>query len=203
MMKKLCSILLVSILLLSVTACGGSDGDTNSSKGENLTTTASGSDIPEDTVVPTSGSDIDDNAHTRTVTLFVPNSEKNGLDEVTATIEPDERSLLAALLSKGDLPEKWELRSLFMSSDGKMVSDIASTSDLIDTELIGYLDLKSTFLESLEGLDKEKETLYIASLVNTFLFNYNMNGIYLTVEGQSFKTENQSYEDMLTFYEFD
>lgn len=201
MVKKLCSLLLISVLLLTMVACGGSD-TTGSGDGEKVPNSSS-SDLKDNSVVPATTSDLDDIEQGRAVTLFIPNSKKNCLDEVTDTVGPDERSLLTALLTKSDLPDTWEMRSLFMSSNGEMVSDIASTSDLADTELIGYLDMKGTFLASLEGLDAEEETLYIASLVNTFLFNYNMNGLYLTVEGQPFKTANCSYEDMLTFRTFD
>lgn len=205
MIKKLLSIVLATLLFLTLVACS----KTNSTSGSDLLTeekkpSASDSDISDPPIeVPASESDITEADLGRTVTLYIPNRNNNGQDEVNAVIRTDEKSLFQALIDSAKFPEDWKLLQFSIQSNGEPIDDVSSATDIHGTELIGYLDLNDAFLKSLKEVKEAEETMYIASVVNTFIFNYNLGGLVLTVEGEPLETEHHSSQNPMTPFLFD
>lgn len=203
MIKKLFSALFFSACLLLFAACGKTDVTSNSDLLTKKTEpVASGSDFAESAKLPASDSDLTDSSLHQTATLYLPNENSDGLEEVEAPVTYKKTSLFQAMMDSKMLPETWELIDFSIQSNGKTIDSVASATDIHGTELIGYLDLNQAFLESLKEADKAQETTYLASIVNTFIFNYNLGGLMITVEGEPLETEQYSCQEPMTPFVF-
>ena len=60
-----------------------------------------------------------------------------------------------------------------------------------------HLDLSKAFGEYLRTMSKEAECIIVSALANTFLENYDADGIYITVEGETLSTSNMEYTESL------
>lgn len=60
-----------------------------------------------------------------------------------------------------------------------------------------HLDLSKAFGEYLRTMSKEAECIIVSALANTFLENYDADGIYITVEGDALSTSNMEYTEAL------
>ena len=56
-----------------------------------------------------------------------------------------------------------------------------------------YLDLSRSAEGYLQTMSKEAECIIVASVINTFLENYDADAICLTVEGEPLGTSNTEY----------
>lgn len=66
-----------------------------------------------------------------------------------------------------------------------------------DGKRVLYLDLSGAFGEYVQTMSKEAECIIVASLVNTFLANYDVDAMYLTVEGKTFESSHAVYDELL------
>lgn len=66
-----------------------------------------------------------------------------------------------------------------------------------DGKKVLYLDLSEAFGEYVKTMSKEAECIIVASVVNTFLTNYEADAVYLTVEGKTFESSNAVYAETL------
>lgn len=81
----------------------------------------------------------------------------------------------------------------------------------IDTEVKSFeqdgkslkLDLSKGFSQYVNMMGTSGEYIVIGGLVNTFLTAYDADEILITVEGKTLETGHASYENPLTFFEFD
>lgn len=64
-------------------------------------------------------------------------------------------------------------------------------------EKILYLDLSKAAGEYLKTMSGEAECIILTSVVNTFLENYDADGICITVNGKPLKTKNAEYTEVL------
>lgn len=60
-----------------------------------------------------------------------------------------------------------------------------------------YLDLSEAFGEYVQTMSEEAECIIVASVVNTFLANYDADAVYLTVEGKTLESTNAVYTESL------
>lgn len=67
-----------------------------------------------------------------------------------------------------------------------------------DGHKILYLDLSGSFREYLMTMSIEAECIIIASIVNTFVLNYHVDAVYITVEGETLVTSNAEYTEALS-----
>lgn len=58
-----------------------------------------------------------------------------------------------------------------------------------------YLDLSGSFREYLRTMSKEAECIIISSIVNTFAANYDVDAVYITVEGETLVTSHAEYTE--------
>lgn len=59
------------------------------------------------------------------------------------------------------------------------------------------LDLSGSFREYLMTMSVEAESIIISSIVNTFLSNYDVDLVYITVEGETLATSHAEYTEAL------
>ena len=64
------------------------------------------------------------------------------------------------------------------------------------------LDMNEAFLAGLRASGSTGEFLYMGSLVNTFLDNFNCTTVRVTVEGQPFSTGHTEYDKPLQAFTF-
>lgn len=62
-----------------------------------------------------------------------------------------------------------------------------------DGKTVLYLDLSGAFGEYLKTMSVDAECIIVASVVNTFLSNYDIDAVYITVEGETLETSNAVY----------
>ncbi len=65
-------------------------------------------------------------------------------------------------------------------------------------ERILHLELSRAVSEYLKTMSKEAECIILASLVNTFLENYDADGVYIVVDGEPLHTKNAEYAEALS-----
>lgn len=126
---------------------------------------------------------------TQNLTIYYSNQRADGLEtEILSDKELTAEGLISALS-----------RHNIVSIDTKVVAfEILKEQD----KTILKLDLSKAFGEYLKTMGKSGEDVVIAALTNTFLDNYQAEGLWLTVEGQTLETANASYEKELIYSEY-
>ena len=66
-----------------------------------------------------------------------------------------------------------------------------------EEEKLLYLDLSKAMSEYLKTMSKEAESIIVASVTNTFLENFEADGICITVNGKRLITKNAEYAEIL------
>ena len=94
------------------------------------------------------------------------------------------QAIVAQLIAHDALPKDSEV--LAISKDGDALS----------------LDMNEAFLAGLRASGSTGEFLYMGSLVNTFLDNFNCTTVRVTVEGQPFSTGHTEYDKPLQAFTF-
>lgn len=85
-------------------------------------------------------------------------------------------------------------RHNIVSLDTKVLSFKQSEEEEVT---VLYLDLSKAVSDYLGTMSKEAECIIVASIVDTFLENYDSDAIYLTVEGNPLITSNAEYAEKL------
>ena len=107
--------------------------------------------------------------------LYFPNDAADDLSAGTAQIPDTEPAVTVAYA-----------QVLAISKDGDALS----------------LDMNEAFLAGLRASGSTGEFLYMGSLVNTFLDNFNCTTVRVTVEGQPFSTGHTEYDKPLQAFTF-
>ena len=118
------------------------------------------------------------------VTIFLPNDNADGLQEVTCSLPAcTQVDILTLLLDAGAIP--------------------AGTAALSFTEGEPLeLDLSAQFAAGIRQLGTSGETMVLASLVNSFLASYGAEQLVLTVEGAPLETGHAVYDAPFTAFVF-
>lgn len=61
-----------------------------------------------------------------------------------------------------------------------------------------YLDLSGSFRDYLMTMSTEAECIIISSIVDTFMSNYDVDAVYITVEGETLITSNAEYTEAIS-----
>lgn len=175
-MKKYLSLLLACVLALALLcACGKKDAAEQTPAPE----------TPPTQTAATGGVDT-------SCKLYFPNDAADDLSADTAQIPDTEpavtvayaQAIVAQLIAHDALPKDSEV--LAISKDGEHLS----------------LDMNEAFLAGLRASGSTGEFLYMGSLVNTFLDNFNCTTVRVTVEGQPFSTGHTEYDKPLQAFTF-
>ena len=175
-MKKYLSLLLACVLALALLcACGKKDAAEQTPAPE----------TPPTQTAATGGVDT-------SCKLYFPNDAADDLHADTAQIPDTEPAVTTAyaqaiaeqLIAHDALPKGSQV--LAISKDGDALS----------------LDLNEAFLAGLRESGSTGELMYMGSLVNTFLDNFNCTTVRVTVNGQSFSTGHSEYDKPLQAFTF-
>lgn len=79
-----------------------------------------------------------------------------------------------------------------VSLDTKLLS---FAEEEIDGNKVLHLDLSKAVDEYLKTMSREAECIILASVVNTFLENYDADSVYLVVNGKTLVTKNAEYTE--------
>lgn len=124
--------------------------------------------------------------------LYFPNDAADDLRADTAQIPDTEaavtvtyaQAIVDQLIAHDALPK--DSKVLAISKDGSALS----------------LDMDEAFLAGLRQSGSTGESMYLGSLVNTFLDNFNCETVRVTVEGKSFSTAHADYDKPLQAFTF-
>ena len=130
-------------------------------------------------------------------TLYLPNQSMTGLDTVQAELEGTADALLEALAERNVLPEGIRFQSFRIENDGvesrEKVGDSEIVSYQIGKNTVAFADLPASFVDYLNALDGQAEQLTVKSIVVTFIENYHLTGMKITVDGAPLTTERNDY----------
>lgn len=121
----------------------------------------------------------------REVTLYLPNEDGTGFDEVPTVVPPDgllSQAVLDALREAGALPK------------GVKVVRLEQTGEEITLDVTGDL------AKALNGTGSTEEYMILGSLVNSLLGAYDATTLLLTAGGEPLETGHDSYDRPLTFF---
>lgn len=116
------------------------------------------------------------------VTLFLPNANVDGYDQVTVDVDLNPDLILAQLVEQGGLPQGTEFLS-FSNDDGHL-----------------SMDLTQVFGDAVCSTGTTGELMLMGCLVNTFLTAYDAQSVAITVEGSTLETGHTVYDFLLTFF---
>mgnify|MGYP005975143509 CR=1 FL=1 len=124
--------------------------------------------------------------------LYFPNDAADDLRADTAQIPDTEpavtvtyaQAIVDQLIAHDALPK--DSKVLAISKEGSALS----------------LDMDEAFLAGLRQSGSTGESMYLGSLVNTFLDNFNCETVRVTVEGKTFSTAHADYDKPLQAFTF-
>ncbi|MBD5526694.1 MAG: GerMN domain-containing protein [Lachnospiraceae bacterium] len=119
---------------------------------------------------------------TETAVVYYGNGASHELNQETVELEEMTPEALADALAKHNI----------VSLDTKVLS---FEEELQDEQKVLHLDLSKAAGEYLRTMSKEAECIIVASIVNTFLENYEADAIYLKVEGEALVTSHTEYTE--------
>ena len=112
--------------------------------------------------------------------VYYGNGASHELNQETVELEEMTPEALTDALAKHNI----------VSLDTKVLS---FEEELQDEREVLHLDLSKAAGEYLRTMSKEAECIIVASIVNTFLENYEADAIYLKVEGEALVTSHTEY----------
>ena len=161
-MKRLISILLLCLLL---TACGQPAGEPGPTS----------LPLPPETVAPTQA--------TFTCTLYLPNENADGFDEITAILEAlTAQQIVDQLIDAAVLHEEI----------------LVNWEQLEGTQL--HVDFNAAFRNQLMTYGTAGERMMIGCVVNSLLCAYGADSVVLTVDGDIFESGHVIYDFPLEFH---
>ncbi len=132
--------------------------------------------------------------------IFVPDSQAEKLLEKEVDSEATPQGLINVLVNESVLPNGVRVNDFTMEIDG--VEFNPDTMDKKDSDTItGKLDLTQEFADSIRQQGTAGENMMMGAVVNTFIENYELLEIEITVNGQTLESGHSVYDQPLTFYE--
>lgn len=172
-MKKALSLLLACVLALALlSACGGKPEADPPVETPPTQTAAAGADTSCKVYFPNDAA-----SDLRADTVQITDTEA----DVTVTYA---QAIVDQLIAHDALPK--DSKVLAISKDGSALS----------------LDMDEAFLAGLRQSGSTGESMYLGSLVNTFLENFNCETVRVTVEGRAFSTAHADYDKPLQAFTF-
>lgn len=116
--------------------------------------------------------------------IYYGNAGSYDLNQEFITVEEKTAEELLDALAKHNI----------VSLDTKVLSFEEKEDDGVK---VLHLDLSRAAGEYLKTMSREAECIIIASVVNTFLENFDADKVYIAVDGKPLKTKNAEYEEAL------
>lgn len=121
------------------------------------------------------------------LTIYVDDGNADYLAELIVSGENNAESLIALLVEHEMIPE------------GTLVNYFQEFEQ--DDLIIGELDLSKEYEDAMNQTGTAGETMYIYSVVNTFIKNLGLDEVKLTSDGEVISTGHAIYNENLTFYD--
>lgn len=182
-MRKFLSLSLCFILVLGLCACGRQ-------------TIPSADPTPDDVAAPV---------------LPVPNEST---DSVLPSNEPSKAPNITVTLYRGDsnseyilpveceITEKSPAEILAKLYDFEVFSEAVSANSItVDSYNVLHLDMDLSFASLVQSSGTAGEHIMVGCLVNSFISVFEADGIYITVNGETFESSHAVYDYELTFFE--
>lgn len=115
------------------------------------------------------------------LSLYAPNADATALIASDVLVQDDPQGILDALSIHGAIPCFAKVLSFALEGD------------------LGILDLSASFGEAMSSAGTAGETLYMGSVVNTFLTRYGLTSLRITCEGADIQTGHTLYDAPLSF----
>lgn len=129
--------------------------------------------------------------------LYIPNQSMSGLDTAKVEVEGTADALLEALAKRDVLPEEIHFRSFLIENDGTEIREKVGDSEIVSYHFgentVAFADLPASFVEYLDSLEPQAEELVVKSIAVTFIENYDLTGMIITVDGSPLKTARNDY----------
>ena len=122
---------------------------------------------------------------TEKAVVYYGNGASHELNQETVELEEMTPEALTDALAKHNI----------VSLDTKV---LAFEEELQDEQKVLHLDMSKAAGEYLRTMSKEAECIIVASIVNTFLENYEADAIYLKVEGETLVTSHTEYTEAVS-----
>ncbi len=194
MKSKLITTILLLAMVFSLTACGTSSDDGQSSSGNSDSQTED-QKVDEEEEAEEQEQDTDSQtpsqepvAETATITVYYSNADATAFEssEVqVASLSPE--AVLGALVSKGAL-----------TAD---IAENSFTMNTVDGKASIELDLNNAFAAYVSNMGSTGEYYTVGALVNTFLDAYECEQIRITVDGEVLSTGHAEYPGYLARFE--
>lgn len=125
----------------------------------------------------------------RTITLYTPNGNADGVEGSTVTLDAvTEPAIVQQLVLAGVLPEGVCVKEFAICADPSIPEQ---------TQLL--IDFNQAFGDHLSAMGTAGEYVTLASVVDTFLGAYQSQSMMLTVEGAPLETGHAIYDFPLEF----
>ena len=171
-MKRALSLLLACVLVLALLSACG---------GKDAAEQTPAPETPPTQTAATGGVDT-------SCKVYFPNDTVSDLRDDTVHITDTEvayaQAIVDHLIAHDALPK--DSKVLAISKDGNTLS----------------IDMDEAFLAGLRQSGSTGESMYLGSLVNTFLDNFNCETVRVTVEGKTFSTAHADYDKPLQAFTF-
>lgn len=112
----------------------------------------------------------------------------SGMKEETVTVEEITPEALIGALARHNIVPLFDTKVLSLQEQEE------------DGMKILYLDFSGSFREYLLTMSEEAECYILASVVNTFLPNYDARAVFITVEGEPLVTSHAAYTQAIYDY---
>lgn len=194
MKSKLITTILLLAMVFSLTACGTSSDDGQSSSGNSDSQTKD-QKVDEEEEAEEQEQDTDSQTpsqepvtETATITVYYSNADATAFESSEVSIPSlSPKAVLGALVSQGAL-----------------TADIAENSFTVNTmdgKASIELDLNSAFATYVSNMGTTGEYYTVGALVNTFLDAYACEQIRITVDGEVLSTGHAEYPGYLARFE--
>lgn len=193
-------------MLLTMVACSKKPTDYTASSEEIV--------IPENSVIPDAATAVEKIINNEDV-IEIHNDDNI---EQSETVEETENTIDVSIFYVfGDYSEfkvsKESIKADFNADEllGKLVihNIVPIDTDVLDFEITSEsggvstirLDISSRFREYLDTMSDDAERAIIASVANTFLYNYDADEIFFYSGGKPLKTQSAEYADAIVWAE--
>lgn len=194
MKSKLITTILLLAMVFSLTACGTSSDDGQSSSGNSDSQTED-QKVDEEEEAEEQEQDTDSQTpsqepvtETATITVYYSNADATAFESSEVSIPSlSPEAVLGALVSQGAL-----------TAD---VAENSFTVNTVDGKASIELDLNSAFAAYVSNMGSTGEYYTVGALVNTFLDAYECEQIRITVDGEALSTGHAEYPGYLARFE--
>ena len=179
-MKRKLSILLSAVMLLSLTACGPGDASSSTSSDSNAASSSSSASASD----PADSSE----GEVEMQVVWYYHGDENAESIVEEQTE----------LPKGFGPQ--EVIDLLAEKEVLPEGIVVNEWD-IDKDNVMKIDFNAAFNDAVQQMGTAGERMIMGSTVNSLISDFDLDGVSVTIDGETLSTGHDIYDYVLEFYE--